>query len=126
MALQGTSLPKTMRAVVCHGPEDYRLEELPVPAPGPGEVVIRVSACWVCASDVKCYVGAPLFWGDAHRKGYVQAPVTPGHELIGEVVALGEGASAQYGLAVGDSTGCVGSTTSTDFTSTRRVDWRST
>lgn len=100
---QATSLPRTMRAVVCHGPEDYRLEERPVPTPEAGEVVIRVSACGVCASDVKCYIGAPLFWGDAHRKGYVQAPVTPGHELIGEVVALGEGAAAQYSLAIGDT-----------------------
>ena len=37
-----TELPDSMPAVVCHGPEDYRLEELPVPQPGPGEVVIRV------------------------------------------------------------------------------------
>ena len=69
-------LPKTMRAVVCHGPEDYRLEERLAPRPGPGEVVIRVDACGVCASDVKCYSGAALFWGDAHREGYVQAPIS--------------------------------------------------
>ncbi|OGG55404.1 MAG: erythritol/L-threitol dehydrogenase [Candidatus Handelsmanbacteria bacterium RIFCSPLOWO2_12_FULL_64_10] len=103
MASQAMSLPKTMKAVVCHGPEDYRLEELAAPRPGPGEVVIRVSACGVCASDVKCYVGAPMFWGDGQRKGYVEAPITPGHELIGEVVALGEGAGERCGLAVGDT-----------------------
>lgn len=96
------TLPKTMRAVVCHGPEDYRLEELPTPQAGPGEVVIRVDAAGVCASDVKCYTGAPMFWGDATRTGYCQAPITAGHEFIGTVVALGEGAAARYGLSLGD------------------------
>jgi threonine dehydrogenase-like Zn-dependent dehydrogenase len=96
------TLPATMRAVRCHGPEDYRLEEVPVPRPGPGEVVIKLDACGVCASDVKCFIGAPLFWGDEHRKAYVQAPVTAGHELIGTVWALGEGAGEKYGLKPGD------------------------
>jgi threonine dehydrogenase-like Zn-dependent dehydrogenase len=95
-------LPTTMRAVRCHGPEDYRLEEVETPVPGPGEVVIKLDACGVCASDVKCFIGAPLFWGDAHRKGYVQAPVTAGHELIGTVAALGAGAGEKYGLQLGD------------------------
>ena len=91
-----------MRAVRCHGPEDYRLEEVPVPSPGPGEVVIKLDACGICASDVKCFIGAPLFWGDGHRQGYVQPPVTAGHELIGTVWALGEGAGDRYGLKPGD------------------------
>lgn len=96
------SLPATMRAVRCHGPEDYRLEEVPVPRPGPGEVVIKLDACGICASDVKCFIGAPLFWGDEHRPAYVQAPVTAGHELIGTVWALGEGAGEKYDLKPGD------------------------
>lgn len=91
-----------MQAVVCHGPEDYRLEERPVPLPGPEEVVVRVESVGICASDVKCYTGAPLFWGDADREGYCQAPVIPGHEFVGEVVALGQGAGEKYGLALGD------------------------
>ena len=95
-------LPQTMQAVVCHGPWDYRLEEWPVPQPGPGEVVVRVQAVGICASDLKCYAGAPLFWGDSQRSGYCQPPVIPGHEFVGEVVALGAGAAEQYGLALGD------------------------
>lgn len=91
-----------MRAVVCHGPRDYRLEEVPTPQADAGEVVIRVQACGVCASDMKCYTGAPLFWGDAHRKPYVEGPVIPGHEFIGEVVQLGEGAGEKLGLELGD------------------------
>ena len=95
-------LPRTMAAVMCHGPEDYRLEEVPVPRAGPGEVVVKVRSTGVCASDVKCFQGAPMFWGDAHRTGYCQPVVTPGHEFVGEVVALGDGAAEKYGLAIGD------------------------
>ncbi|MCG8352154.1 MAG: alcohol dehydrogenase catalytic domain-containing protein [Chloroflexales bacterium] len=95
-------LPKTMPAVVCRGPQDYRLEEWRVPEPGPGEVVIRVKSVGICASDLKCYLGAPLFWGDEQRSGYCQPPVIPGHEFVGEVVALGAGAAEKYGLALGD------------------------
>jgi erythritol/L-threitol dehydrogenase len=97
-----STLPATMKAVVCHGPRDYRLEERPVPRPGPGEVLVRVRLAGICASDLKCYQGAPLFWGDAAREGYCQPPVIPGHEFIGEVVALGEGAGERHGLALGD------------------------
>lgn len=95
-------LPKTMQSVICHGPEDYRLEEIAVPMPGPGEVIIKVDLVGVCASDLKCYSGAALFWGDEHRSGYCQPPVTPGHEFVGTVVALGEGAGEKYKLALGD------------------------
>lgn len=96
------SLPKTMPAVVCYGPEDYRLEERPVPTAGPGEVVIKVEAAGICASDVKCYTGAARFWGGNGNTGFCQAPIITGHEFIGTVVALGEGAGAEFGLALGD------------------------
>ncbi len=88
-----------MRAMVCHGPEDYRLEERGRPVVGPGEALLRVEAVGICASDAKCFSGAPMFWGDGHRAGYCQAPVIPGHEFVGEVVAVGEGCP---GLRVGD------------------------
>ncbi|MBV7333146.1 alcohol dehydrogenase catalytic domain-containing protein [Chloroflexi bacterium TSY] len=97
------TLPKTMQAIVCHGPEDYRLEEATVPIPGPEEVVVKVDSVGICASDLKCYAGASLFWGDEHREGYCQPPVIPGHEFIGEVVALGEGAAEKHQLALGDT-----------------------
>ncbi len=91
-----------MRAIMCHGPLDYQLVEMPIPHANIGEVVIKVNACGVCASDIKCYTGAPLFWGDEQRKPYVETPVIAGHEFIGEVVELGEGASEKYGLHLGD------------------------
>jgi len=98
-----SAIPKTMRAVVCYGPQDYRLEELPVPTIGPGEVLVKILGVGLCASDIKCYWNAPLFWGgEGHPQGYCQPPVTPGHEFIGRVVALGEGAGEKYGLTLGD------------------------
>ncbi|HEY9076568.1 MAG TPA: alcohol dehydrogenase catalytic domain-containing protein [Anaerolineaceae bacterium] len=96
------SIPKNMRAVVCYGPRDYRLEEVPVPRVGAGEVLVRILAAGICAGDSKCYSGAPLFWGDELRSGYCQPPIVPGHEFVGEVVALGTGAGEKYGLALGD------------------------
>ena len=100
--MNGPELPKSMLAVVCHAPYDYRLEELPVPKPNPGEVVIQVQACGICASDIKCYTGAPLFWGDERRQPYVDGPVVAGHEFIGRVVSLGEGAAEKHSLQIDD------------------------
>jgi threonine dehydrogenase-like Zn-dependent dehydrogenase len=100
--MQTLSLPKTMRSIICHGPEDYRLEQIPIPQVQPGEVLVRVLGAGICAGDSKCFHGAPLFWGDEARQGYCQPPITPGHEFVGEVVALGAGASEKYGLALGD------------------------
>ena len=95
-------LPKRMQAVVCHGPEDYRLEETEVPTPAPGEVVVKVHSAGICASDIACYVGTPGYWTVGDIQGYVQAPVIPGHEFVGRVAALGEGAGKKYGLSLGD------------------------
>ena len=75
--LANEPLPETMPAIVCHGPEDYRLEEWDVPRPAGGEIVIKVQSVGICASDLKCYQGAPLFWGDESREGYCQTPRHP-------------------------------------------------
>ncbi|MFH1086355.1 MAG: alcohol dehydrogenase catalytic domain-containing protein [Chloroflexota bacterium] len=94
-------IPKTMQAVRVYGPNDYRLETVPVPAIGPGEVLVKVLASGICASDVKTFHGARV-WGSAEIAPYIEAPVIPGHEFVGVVVALGEGAADKYGLHVGD------------------------
>ena len=47
-----------MVAVRVYGAHDYRLEEIPVPEIGPGEVLVRVLATGICASDVKTHAGA--------------------------------------------------------------------
>lgn len=95
-------MPDKMQAVVCHGPKDYRLEELPVPVPGPGEALVRVEAVGICASDLKCYQGAAKFWGDDHRPAWAETEVVPGHEFAGEIVQLDETARARWGVDVGD------------------------
>jgi threonine dehydrogenase-like Zn-dependent dehydrogenase len=91
-----------MQAVRVYGVEDYRLEEVPVPAVGPGEVLVRVLATGICASDVKTYFGAARVWGGDGMSSYIQTPVIPGHEFVGEVVALGEGAGEKRRLSIGD------------------------
>lgn len=97
-----TDRPSSMSAVVCHGPRDYRLETMDVPEPGPGEALVRVEAVGVCASDLKCFQGAPKFWGDGTKAGYVEAGVVPGHEFVGEIVYLDEAAATRWGVGVGD------------------------
>jgi len=95
-------LPATMRAVVCHGPEDYRLESVPVPVRGDGELLVRVEAVGICASDLKCYHGAAKFWGDAERPAWAETEVVPGHEFVGTVVELDDEARSHWRVEVGD------------------------
>jgi threonine dehydrogenase-like Zn-dependent dehydrogenase len=75
---------------------------VPVPTPGPGEVLIEVEACGICASDMKCFIGGELFWGKDNAGGYLEGPCVAGHEYAGRVAALGEGAAEKHGLAIGD------------------------
>lgn len=89
-----------MTAIVCHGPKDYRVEEVARPAPGPREMVIRIAACGICASDCKCWSGARMFWGGTEP--WVKAPVIPGHEFFGQVEELGEDAGRHFGVELGD------------------------
>jgi threonine dehydrogenase-like Zn-dependent dehydrogenase len=91
-----------MQAVVCHGPKDYRLETIEKPSIGARELLIRIAACGICASDCKCYSGAKMFWGGDGQPSWVQAPVVPGHEFYGHVEALGEGAAEHFGVGQGD------------------------
>ncbi|MGP3707687.1 zinc-binding alcohol dehydrogenase family protein [Gordonia paraffinivorans] len=70
-----------------------QLVDKPDPRPGPGELLVRVRACGVCRTDLHVAEGdLPV-----HREG-----VTPGHEVVGEVVELGPGAQ---GFAPGDRVG---------------------
>jgi L-iditol 2-dehydrogenase len=77
------SVPGTMQAAVLFGPGDIRTVEKPVPQPGWGEVLVQVSMCGTCGTDLKILDGhfphTPPF-----------GEFTPGHEWTGKVVALGE------------------------------------
>lgn len=74
----------TMQAAVLYGKEDVRLESVPIPAIGPGELLVRVRTALTCGTDVKVF-----------RRGYhakmIRPPALFGHEMAGDVVALGEG-----------------------------------
>jgi L-iditol 2-dehydrogenase len=75
------------KAAVMHGTHDVRLEDVPVPEPGPNEVLVEIRAVGVCGSDVHYY--------EEGRIGsfVVDAPLILGHESMGTVVALGENAT---------------------------------
>ena len=92
----------TMQAVVCHGPRDYKLEEVPVPTRRPGELLVKVEAVGICASDLKCYQGAAKFWGDDSRPAWAETEVVPGHEGVGIVVELDDEARAHWNVELGD------------------------
>lgn len=88
----------TMRAWAFGAPApiskaDLRLVERPRPAPAAGEVLVRVRACGVCRTDLH------LVEGDLPPR---RPGVTPGHQIVGEVVGLGEGVTR---FAVGDRIG---------------------
>jgi threonine dehydrogenase-like Zn-dependent dehydrogenase len=96
------TLPETMQAVICHAPQDYRLEQVAVPKPAPGQALVRVEAVGICASDLKCYHGAAKFWGDETRPAWAETEVIPGHEFVGEIVQIDAEAVARWGVGVGD------------------------
>ena len=96
------TIPETMQAVVCHGPENYQLETVAVPRPGRGEALIKVEGVGICASDLKCYHGAAKYWGDESRPPWAETEVIPGHEFVGTVVELDEEAADRWGIEIGD------------------------
>jgi L-iditol 2-dehydrogenase len=72
-----------MKAAVYRGKGQLRLEEIPVPEIGPGELLVRVEACGVCGTDIKKI-----------EKGTLAPPRVFGHETAGTVVEIGRGVSA--------------------------------
>jgi L-iditol 2-dehydrogenase len=87
------TIPSRMRAAVTCDWNDIQIEEVPVPALEPGEVLVRVGACGICGTDLKIVAGV-------YKGSWPPAlPFIQGHEWAGTVAALGEGAA---GLQVGD------------------------
>jgi L-iditol 2-dehydrogenase len=74
------SIPTTMRAAVYRGVNDVRVETVPVPKIGPGELLVRVHTCGICGTDLKKIAS-----------GSHSAPRIFGHETSGIVAAAGEG-----------------------------------
>ena len=81
-----------MRAMVLHGPgEPLRMEELPDPEPGPGELLLEVLACGVCRTDLH------IVDGELREP---KLPLVPGHQIVGRVAGAG-GARFPAGARVG-------------------------
>jgi L-iditol 2-dehydrogenase len=89
--MSDVQIPRTMQALVYRGKDDLRLETLPVPRIGPGELLVRVTACGVCPTDIKKI-----------RGGTVPPPRVFGHETAGRVVRVG---AQVRGFRVGDRVG---------------------
>ncbi len=83
-----------MRAMVLERPgEPLKRVRRPIPRPGPGQLLLRVRACGVCRTDLH------VVDGDLPQ---TRLPIVPGHEVVGEVVELGEGVSGfELGQRVG-------------------------
>ncbi|MGC9223662.1 MAG: zinc-dependent dehydrogenase [Terracidiphilus sp.] len=81
-------IPSTMRAVVYRGIDDVRLETVPVPRIGPGELLVKIATCGICGTDLKKI-----------HMGSHSAPRIFGHEMAGIVAEVGAGVT---GFAVGD------------------------
>jgi L-iditol 2-dehydrogenase len=79
-----------MRQAVLTEPRRFKLADAPLPEVGPGELLLRVAACGVCASELDIYQGL---------SGHASYPWQPGHEVSGVVERVGPGAD---GLAAGD------------------------
>lgn len=80
-----------MRAARYYGVKDVRLEDLPKPEPGPGEVLVKVAHNGICGSDLHEYFSSTAFIPtEPHPLTGVAAPVILGHEFAGTVVDVGK------------------------------------
>ena len=70
-----------MKAVVYSAPNTFEVVDVPDPEPGPGEALVRPTLTGVCGTDLHIHSGG----------FFASYPLTPGHEIVGEVVALGDG-----------------------------------
>ena len=83
----------TMKAAVMHAPRDMRIEERPVPAPKPHELLVKIHHVGICGTDLH-------FLKDGRLGNWVvDSPLVLGHESAGEVIEVG---SEVTGFAVGD------------------------
>ena len=81
-------LPEHMEAVVVRAVGDYAVTRAPVPEPGPGEALVRVSVTGLCRTDLKLV---------RHGHRDLELPRVPGEEVVGEIVALGPAGPAAAG-----------------------------
>lgn len=85
-----------MQAAVFHGREDVRIEDVPRPDPGPGEVLLRIDAVGICGTDAHEFDSGPHMFPlrDPHPRSGHGGPMILGHEFTGRVVAVGSSVDA--------------------------------
>ena len=91
-----------MRAAVYHGTKDIRIEDVPEPHPGPGELLVKVAAVGICGTDAHEFMSGPRQYPIIERHpvtGHL-GPMIPGHEPAGVVVGIGPGVA---GFEAGDA-----------------------
>lgn len=91
-----------MRAARFHGPGDIRIDEVPDPQVGAGQVEVSVDWCGICGTDLHEYLEGPIFIppkGSPHPITGCEMPVVMGHEFAGVVSAVGSGVT---GVTEGD------------------------
>lgn len=83
----------TMKAAVWRQAGDIKIEQVPMPSPGPGEVLLKVKVCGICGSDLHEYREGPFLIPSRPHPltGRHGGPLIPGHEFSAKVVDLGEG-----------------------------------
>lgn len=83
-------MPDKMKAAIYYGPQDIRIEEVPVPTPGANEALIRVLRSGICGTDASEWVAGPKVFPvtHAHPHSGHMGPLIPGHEFVGEVVEV--------------------------------------
>lgn len=91
-------IPATMRAAVLHGRRDLRFEEVATPTPGPGELLLAVTAVGVCGTDAAEWANGPKLMPIETRHPITghHGPMTIGHEFAGRVVAVGDGVDPEW------------------------------
>jgi 2-desacetyl-2-hydroxyethyl bacteriochlorophyllide A dehydrogenase len=82
-----------VKAALTYGPFDTRVEEVPEPTPGPGEVKVKIAYCGICGSDPEIYEGT---FGLLKAPWWPPAPFTTGHEASGVIVEVGPGLLGDY------------------------------
>lgn len=92
----------TMKAAVLHGLNDLRIDDVPVPAVGPNDVLVKVTYNGLCGTDASEYAKAQMMvpLAKPHPGSKHQGPVVMGHEFIGEVVDAGANAKNMIGKRV--------------------------
>jgi L-iditol 2-dehydrogenase len=81
----------TMKAVMYHGPQDLRVEDVQKPQPGDREIVLKIHSASICGTDLRIFHGQHRMYSESTRR-------IPGHEVAGKIAEIGKGIS---GFSVG-------------------------